>query len=162
MKIPNNWRQLKSGEIIRKGDKWESKINTNFTGDVEKSIGDNCDEWDGWAIWRRRHTKAKPVMASVSPRLVRPQFTAKKPVVTRLTSGADVTEQQAKNVAVVDFHYHGKMRTVQLISFDPKYLIGLEITLNWDNKRKYQFKRFLTSEIWGTIKLIHYGAPWKN
>ena len=142
MTIPSNYRELKRGEIIRDGD--YAKIHA--TGEFKKIKDVRQDLKAGWSpnftYYRRRHVK-------------------KVPVVTKLTSAADVIGDIASNVAVVSFVYpglHGDTRSVQVISMDDVYLCGLEIT-GPNGNLKYQFKKFLRSRMGSAKTLIHFGKP---
>jgi len=131
--IPNNYRQLKNGETIRKGDVYQNVLNPRRVGRVNNSIGRLVDGYRGdYTFWRRRHTKA--------------------PVVAKPAKKADVTP-----VTIVEFYYNDILRQLQVIKMDDRYLKGLEITRNRDGQRRYQFKSFLLGRIDDPLRLVHFG-----
>jgi hypothetical protein len=146
MTIPSNYRQLKPNETIRKGDlyrqAWDKSIHP-----VNNSIGRTVGDYPSgsYTFWRRRHTK---------------QVATSAPVTKRQTK----TDEPKKTVTVVSFSYPGsqshvpRLRTVQLISLDDKYLVGLEITGDHPGEYKFQFKRYSRWKIRG-ISLVHFGPP---
>ena len=145
MTIPSNYRQLKPNEIIRKGDlyriiqEWDDNAIP-----VRNSIGRIVSAYP-YTFWRRRHTKQVATSASVTKRQTK-------------------TDEPKKTVTVVSFSYPGsqshvpRLRTVQLISLDDKYLVGLEVTGDRPGEYKFQFKRYSRWKIRG-ISLVHFGAP---
>lgn len=145
MIIPSNYRQLKTDEIIRKGDLYRQGWDGNAIP-VRNSIGKTVSAYpeNTYTFWRRRHTK--PVVASTQ---VATPSKASKP---------------KKTVTVVSFSYTGsqshvpRLRTVQLISLDDKYLTGLEVTGDQPGDYTFKFKRYLRWKIRG-ISLVHFGAP---
>jgi hypothetical protein len=144
MIIPSNYRQLKTDEIVRRGDlcrhEWDHVV---FP--AKNSIGLSVGAYPSsiYTFWRRRHAKATPLSrAAAAPTPAQP--TAKK------------------NVTIVEFTYNWKSRRVQLISLDSQYLTGLEITRE-GSRYSYQFKKYLRYKIDnGFISLYHYGEPLTN
>ena len=147
MTIPKNYRQMKPKETPRKGDYYVSKSNPNhvvkMTGDSDHTVA----HWTYLNFFRRRHTKAVNVPA---------------PVANHVKNEAD--PKKRSNVTVVSFSYPNSQtrvlyaRTVQLISLDDKYLVGLEISAKEFGDYKFQFKRYSRWKIRG-ISLVHFGAP---
>jgi len=145
MKIPNNYRQLKPTEIIREDDLYRQEWDGS-TLLVKNSIGRIVSAYSSniYTFWRRRHTKSV-----VAPTQVATPSKASKP---------------KKTVTVVSFSYPGsqshvpRLRTVQLISLDDKYLTGLEVTGDHPGDYTFKFKRYLRWKIRG-ISLVHFGAP---
>ena len=145
MTIPSNYRQLKPNEIIRKGDLY--RLIEEWDGNaipVRNSIGRIVSAYP-YTFWRRRHTKQVATSASVTKRQTK-------------------TDEPKKTVTVVSFSYPGsqshvpRLRTVQLISLDDKYLVGLEVTGDRPGEYKFQFKRYSRWKIRG-ISLVHFGSP---
>jgi hypothetical protein len=146
MNIPSNYRKLKPGEIVRKGDLYQHVNNHSIVSPVKYSIGHLVGNYPYYTFWRRRHVKA---------------------TITQPTK----TDAPKKAVAIVSFNYPGshshtlKGRTVQVISLDDTYLVGLEITNepSWSKhygKRKYQFKKYRRDRIsLGQIYLESFGPP---
>jgi len=143
MIIPSNYRQLKTDEVIRKGDLYRSKHNLTNVGPVHWTIGTVVGNTRDYTFWRRRHAKATPLSrAAAAPTPAQP--TTKK------------------NVTIVEFTYNWKSRRVQLISLDSQYLTGLEITRE-GSRYSYQFKKYLRYKIdSGLIRLYHFGEPLTN
>jgi hypothetical protein len=145
MKIPVNYRQLKPTEIVRKGDFYRQEWDGSAIP-VKNSIGKLVGSYSShtYTFWRRRHTKAV-----VSPAKVATPAKTDKP---------------QKTVTVVSFSYPGsqshipRLRTVQLISLDDKYLVGLEVTGDHPGSYTFKFKRYSRWKIRG-ISLVHFGAP---
>ena len=145
MTIPSNYRQLKPNEIIRKGDlyrliqEWDDNAIP-----VRNSIGRIVSAYP-YTFWRRRHTK---------------NVVSQAPIAKAKTK----TDEPKKTVTVVSFSYPGsqshvpRLRTVQLISLDDKYLVGLEVTGDRPGEYKFQFKRYSRWKIRG-ISLVHFGSP---
>jgi len=146
MTIPSNYRQLKPTEVVRKGDLYRRESD-KAVYPVRHSVGCVVGSYPSnlYTFWRRRHTKKVVTQSYKTP------ATAK-------------TDEPKKTVTVVSFSYPGsqshvpRLRTVQLISLDDKYLVGLEVTGDSPGEYKFQFKRYLRWKIRG-ISLVHFGAP---
>jgi hypothetical protein len=147
MKIPDNYRQLKPDEIIRKGDLYRCENGGQIFPVINSS--------HLYTFWRRRHTK-QIIVPPVSPVQV---------FVKRARASVSTATKPVKNVTVVSFHYNFRVRLVQVISLDKTYLTGLEITREQgSSKLKYQFKKYLLSRMGGngSVQLEHFGAPLTN
>lgn len=152
--VPNNFRQLKSNETIRAEDIYRNEI----TGQVQPtkfSIGRTVSNYHGYTFWRRRHTAGSNTPTRIQR--WRPFIT---PVVPTPTV-AVVQDEPKKPVTIVTFWYNSKFHTVQVIKLDNTYLKGLDITVNRDNKREYQFKTFRLDRVAQShgIRLTHFGDP---
>ena len=142
MKIPSNYRQVKSTDTVRKGDIYRNKTDLNDVGYARYTIGRIAGSRPDYTFWRaRKASKVTPQVASPAPA---------KPSTSK------------KIVALVAFEYPKKnggvrLRVVQVISLDANYLTGLE--KNWTpDGYKYQFKRYLRSKIVGrNIYLTQFG-----
>jgi hypothetical protein len=144
MKIPDNYRKLKSDEIIREGDIYQNIINPSIIAKTHNSIGKPVRHYTNYIFFRRRHTKQ-----SVSRAVI--------------TTKPDATK---KPIVIVSFRYPhrgdwDKFRIVQVISLNEKYLVGLERTEEDNGKYSYQFKKFLRNRISssGAIQLESYNPP---
>ena len=142
MKITSNYRQVKSSDIVRKGDIYRNKTDFNDIGYARYSIGRPASNNSGYTFWRPRKN------AKVTPQAAAPAAPAKP--------------STKKIVALVAFEYPRKngsvkLRVVQLISLDSDYLVGLE--KNWTpDGYKYQFKRYCRNKIVGrNIYLTEFG-----
>jgi len=140
MTIPNNYRQLKPNENLRRGDLYRYKD----TGAVQKLTNANgfASSYPHYTFWRRRHTKYVPPAAPKPRQRVDPQV------------GVEGSAKVKKVQVEFDYPHEGKVitREVQLISLDDKYLTGLEIGARWDKearqwKTSYQFKKFRRDRI---------------
>ena len=141
MTIPNNYRQLKPNEKLRRGDLYRRIPN----GEVLKLSWDNpspAGAYSTHCFWRRRHTKVVTPAAPKPKRRVDPQV------------GVEGSAKVKKVQVEFDYPHEGKVitREVQLISLDDKYLTGLEIGARWDKearqwKTSYQFKKFRRDRI---------------
>jgi len=148
MKVPSNYGPVKPNKTLRKGDIYIHKNDSDVSGVMaHNNPSRTAGSYPDYIFYRRRHIRQAPVVHT-------------------LTSAADVTKQQAKNITVVSFGYPSSKwdvmihRIVQLISFDDKYLIGLEWVEKRNGRREYQFKKFLRSRInSGRIQLVKYGPP---
>jgi hypothetical protein len=150
-----NHRKLKPDEIIREGDVWVAKKIPGQMGFVKKSIGSTPyrhDLYDLWDFWRRKHTKKVRMVDANELELLGRAVIAK-------THGTSPT----KKVPIVKFTYKGTVRFVKVISFDGRYLKGLEIVDakfrdgRYKPKISYKFKTFIRQQA-GTIELLNYVA----
>jgi hypothetical protein len=166
MTIPNNYRQLKPNEIVRKGDLYRQERGGQVFP-VKNSLGCFVGSYLSLTFWRRRHVKKSQlvVVPTNFPYHIKPKrLTQLHNRIKKVVTSSTKTETPKKNVTIVSFGYNYKSRQVQLISLDSKYLVGLEITRDDWSRYKYQFKKFLRSNIenHGTIYLSHFGPPLTN
>ena len=143
--IPNNYRQLKSTEPLRKGDlyyRWNWKDRSTKQPIIYRLRGSlygppTAGDYRDYLFFRRRHTKVVAPARRVDPQV-----------------GVEGSAKVKKVQVEFDYPHEGKVitREVQLISLDDKYLTGLEIGARWDKearqwKTSYQFKKFRRDRI---------------
>jgi hypothetical protein len=150
-KIPDNYRQLKPNETLRKGDLYHYQKQTNWIEIMPCNSERTVASWPEYVFFRRRHTAKQAV----------------KPVTFVKPAVKDNTKKDKK--LVVTFTYPSSQtgreveRTVQVISLTPEYLTGLEIINLWSDENRgylplYQFKKFNRGCIKdaGDIKVVSF------
>lgn len=142
--IPNNFRRLKNNEKLRNRDLCK---NGEYIHEVGHHAWDSMPKaWSGYTFFRKRVRDVTPAITIRIPRPVTPKTTAPK-------------------IPIVQFQYpHVGIgiisRVVHVISYDHKYLTGLERIRGengvGDYTPRYQFKKFKTNRIVGTVHLISF------
>lgn len=156
-KIPSNWRKLKTNEKFRKGDLCHRAAPDRVAVDWD------CNE----TIKQFHKTNPKYVFYRKRVKPLKSNKTDFKNLV--LVPKKDTNNNTV--VTLVGFEYPDskltflRHRTVQVISMDNRYLVGLERSNNTKENGKYswQFKKYLRSKIpAGMPTLMHYGKSYIN